>query len=269
MNRRERIVAALLLAVAVAGGALIPRLLSAPAGPLGVALGPGPSLGPSVVQAPAIPKPPRAQARRIAPQAAQPSPIVPTTAKPVARSAVAPAPAPTHHVSSPAKSPPSPSPAPPASSSPPPLPPPPSPPPSVSAPAARPTPTTTPSTAGTRPGNGYGDKNHIHTGPPGQSAAVSTGAEPPRRSHGHDLEGSGHGRPSQAPPDSVGVHDRNVGYLQALATAAAQAAAEAGSHAWPQAGVPCHQGHSPQAVTHAPGHGYGHGGWWNRQSGDG
>ena len=54
MSRKERLVAALLLAVAVAGGALIPRLLASPPTSLGIALGPGPSR--SVVQAPAIPQ---------------------------------------------------------------------------------------------------------------------------------------------------------------------------------------------------------------------
>ena len=51
MSRKERVIAGLLLVVAVAGGALIPRLLASPATPFGIALGPGP--GPSVVQAPA------------------------------------------------------------------------------------------------------------------------------------------------------------------------------------------------------------------------
>src|SRR5206468_1855081 len=54
MSRKERLVAALLLAIAVAGGALIPRLLASAPNSLGIALGPGPSR--SVVQAPAIPR---------------------------------------------------------------------------------------------------------------------------------------------------------------------------------------------------------------------
>jgi hypothetical protein len=57
MSRKERIVAALLLAIAVAGGAVIPRLLASPTAPLDVALGPAP--GRSVVHAPALAKPPR------------------------------------------------------------------------------------------------------------------------------------------------------------------------------------------------------------------
>src|SRR5262249_57372604 len=54
MSRKELVIAGLLLAIAIGGGALIPRLLAAPATPLGIALGPGPT--PSVVQAPTIPK---------------------------------------------------------------------------------------------------------------------------------------------------------------------------------------------------------------------
>src|SRR5215831_14995362 len=52
MSRKELLIAALLLAVAVVGGAVIPRLLASSAAPLGIALGPGPSR--SVVQAPTI-----------------------------------------------------------------------------------------------------------------------------------------------------------------------------------------------------------------------
>jgi hypothetical protein len=70
----------------------------------------------------------------------------------------------------PAQSPPPPSPPPP--SPPPPSPPPPSPPPPSPPPPSPPPPVTPPQTAPeeepTRPGNGWGDKNHRHTGPPGQ-----------------------------------------------------------------------------------------------------
>src|SRR5262245_55386602 len=52
MSRKELLIAGLLLAVAVVGGAVIPRLLASPAAPLGIALGPGP--GRSVVQATTI-----------------------------------------------------------------------------------------------------------------------------------------------------------------------------------------------------------------------
>jgi hypothetical protein len=78
MSRKERMIAGLLLAVAVAGGALIPRLLASSAIPLGIALGPGPVH--SVVQAPTI-----TEARHhAAPQAAATPSVaaVPTSAPP-------------------------------------------------------------------------------------------------------------------------------------------------------------------------------------------
>src|SRR5215831_11256400 len=98
MRGMERVIAALLLAVAVAGGALIPRLLSVPARPLGVPLGPGPSR--VVVQAPpAITKAPRhatrphgsplpaksppvASSASVAPVATQPAPSAGPASKP-------------------------------------------------------------------------------------------------------------------------------------------------------------------------------------------
>src|SRR3954471_22477097 len=103
MSRKERLVAALLLAIAVAGGALIPRLLASPPTSLGIALGPGP--GRSVVQAPAIPR----ERHRAAPRhtisppsrvvAAPIAPVVPITVHPkpsggLAQPQHAPAPAP-------------------------------------------------------------------------------------------------------------------------------------------------------------------------------
>ncbi|HZC75323.1 MAG TPA: hypothetical protein VE220_05055, partial [Gaiellaceae bacterium] len=54
MSRTERAIAALLLAIAVAGGALLPRLLSSPPSRIGVALGPSP--GRVIVRAPAVPE---------------------------------------------------------------------------------------------------------------------------------------------------------------------------------------------------------------------
>ena len=87
MSRKERVFAALLLTVAVAGGASIPRLLaSPPTPPLRIALGAGP--GRSVVQAPAIPKPPQRAAppRTISPPpqaaSARVEPAATATAKP-------------------------------------------------------------------------------------------------------------------------------------------------------------------------------------------
>jgi hypothetical protein len=268
MSGKERIVAALLLAVAVAGAALVPRLLSAPAGPPGVALGAGPGPARSVVQAPALPQPPHpARSRSIVPQAAQVAPIVPVGYRPAAQPSAASQPAPVHRASPPPPSPPAPSPSPPSPSPPTPLPGPASQPASLPGPASLPAPSTP---ASTRPGHGYGDKNHVHTGPPGQPVPGSAGTEPPRRSHCHDLEGSGHGpQLPQAPPDGVGAHPHGVGHLPAPAAAAAPAANEAGSHARPEARGPCHQGRPAEPLTHAAGHGYGHRGWWGNQGGDG
>src|SRR5215471_14009704 len=125
MKGLERAIAALLLAVAVAGGALIPRLLSVPARPLGVPLGPGPSR--VVVQAPAITKarrqatpshkpqpaatvPPAASAAPGGPVVAQPSPEAVPTSKPQHRS---PRPSPPPTKSPPPPPPPKPPPPPP------------------------------------------------------------------------------------------------------------------------------------------------------------
>ena len=111
MSLRERIVAALLLAIAVAGAALVPRLLSAPAGPLGVALGPGPGPARSVVQAPTIPRPSRpTPSHSIEPHAAHVSPIVSVSGEHAAQSTAVPRPAPTHRASPPQASPAPPSP---------------------------------------------------------------------------------------------------------------------------------------------------------------
>jgi hypothetical protein len=251
MSGKERVIAALLLAIAVAGGAVIPRLLgAAPSAPLGIALGPGPSR--SVVQAPSIPKPPSHGSARSTPSpqnAVRPSPVVSSVPAPhTNRSSTPPAKPPTHP--SPPHSPPPPSPPPP--SPPPPSPPPPSPPP----------PTTTPTQppalmpqAPTRPGHGYGDKNHTHTGPPGHADRPATTAKPTRRSHGADVPGSGHGRPStQAPSHPVGHHHRRVGRVAAPASGAAAHAHEARPKARPKARGSRGKGrrgtHPPQQVTH-------------------
>jgi len=79
MSRKERVIAGLLLAVAVAGGALFPRLLSAPASHLGLAFAPGP--GRSVVRIAAIPQPPR---RTPSPLVAPPAEATATPFAPVA-----------------------------------------------------------------------------------------------------------------------------------------------------------------------------------------
>jgi hypothetical protein len=170
MSPRERVIAVFLLTVAVAGGASIPRLLSAPGRPLSVPL--GPSAGRIVVQAPAVPKALHRKIRRRVHQrsirvtAARPAPATtvaraaPVGAQP-SRSAVAP---PAHKPSPP---PPPPSPPPPPPSPPPPSPPTAPPPPTSPPPPPPPPPSPPPTSTDTRPGHGYGDPNHQHTGPPG------------------------------------------------------------------------------------------------------
>jgi hypothetical protein len=235
MSGKERVIAAVLLAVAVAGGASIPRLLSSPPGALSVALGPGPSR--SVVQAPAIPNAPD---RKAPAHVARPPQPVATLPAPVVRPAPKPRPVPAKHVSPP-------------------------PPPTTAAltPPPTPTPPTTTTTAppppvaplSIRPGHGYGDKNHTHTGPR-SLAGVSPAAKPGRRSHGGDLEGSEHGRSlSQTPSDTVGPRHRGLGHLAATSPAAAPPAHEAGPKARPEAGGPGSQGGAvpPPAVAPDPG----------------
>jgi hypothetical protein len=237
MSGKERAIAAFLLAIAVGGGALIPRLLSAAPKPLGIALGPGPA-APSVVRAPAIPRAPHHAAptpTRVAPPA-EPAPqsIARITVKPAPKP-VAPRSASTPRPASPTTS----------SPPPPPLPPPPS------------TATTTPtpqalSPASTRPGNGQGDKNHVHTGPPGHA--------PEAAGKSSDLRGSGHGKGhAQASSHTVGPHDRGVGHLATPPSAAAPGAHAAGPKARPDAGNQGSQGSPPQAVAQSPGQGNGNG----------
>lgn len=238
MSGKERALAAFLLVIAVGGGALIPRLLSAAPKPLGIALGPGPAR--SVVQAPAIPRAPR----HVAPSSPRVTPPVPEPApQPIARVPVKPAPKPKtvapRHPSPPA-------PAPPTTSSPPPPPAPQPPPPTTTV-------SQTPqalSPASTRPGNGHGDKNHVHTGPPGHA--------PEAAGQVSDLRGSGHGKGhGQASSHTVGAHDRGVGHLASAPSGAAPAAHEAGPKARPDAGNQGSQGSSPQAVAPTPGQGNG------------
>ena len=236
MSGKERAIAAFLLAIAVGGGALIPRLLSAAPKPLGIALGRGPR--PSVVEAPAIPKAPRHVApagTRVAPPASEPSPqsIARVTVNPTPK----PSPAPPPHTSPPPL-------APPTTSPPPPPPPPP--------------PTTVPETPralskpSTRPGNGYGDKNHVHTGPPGHAPAAA--------GQGSDLRGSGHGKGhAQVSSHPVGSHDRGVGHLATTSPAATPRPHEAGPKARPDAGNQGSQGSAPQAVAPSPSQGNGNG----------
>jgi hypothetical protein len=232
MSRIERGIAALLLTTAVAGGALIPRLLSTPAGPLraalGVALAPGPDR--IVVQAPAVPKPPH-PATRLQSETSPRAQVAPAHRAPVpaTRPATKPSTRPAQHAFSPPPTPTTPST------------PPPPPPPVATTPATNPT--------STKPGNGYGDKNHVHTGPPGHAP----GQAKPRS----DLRGSGHGRPvPQAATHAVGSHHRGVGHLAPPAPTAAPAAHAAGAKARPQAGGASSHG-SPPAPPVAHGHGHG------------
>jgi outer membrane biosynthesis protein TonB len=155
MRSTERASAALLIAVAAVGSALVPRVLSEPAPAFRVAQEPGAGPQPIVVHVgrivearhPAAPEKAAPRAARVATPPTPPSARVATP--PVAPAApVAPQPA----------SKPSAAPAPKQPDQPPPLSAQHSPPPTPPAPTA------------TRPGHGYGDKNHTHTGPPGQSS---------------------------------------------------------------------------------------------------
>jgi hypothetical protein len=262
MSGTERMVAALLLAVAVTGGALIPRLLSAPAGPVGVGLAVGPGVaGGSVVQAPAIPNASHRTVTRSTPrpQGASPASLLqPIATNPPAGGGATPPSEPAHHPSAPPpSSPPPPSPPPPSpppSSPPPPSTPPPSPPPTSPPPTSPPPAAQTPPT---RPGHGYGDKNHVHTGPPGHQGHPSSQVKPARRSHGADLEGSGHGRKApQAPSHAVGHHHRPVGHMAAPASGSTAHGHESRPKTRPEARGPRGKGgHGSAPPPVAPGHG--------------
>jgi hypothetical protein len=160
MGRMERVTVALLIATTAAVYALIPRLVQPPGGLPGGGL--GPSRGQSVAPALVIAEAPRGAA---VPHATQPpARVAAAPVAPVVRVATPPGSTP-GAVPPPKPPPPSPPPKPPPLSppppppSPPPKPPPPSPPPPPPSPPPPPT--------NTRPGHGYGDGNHIHTGPPG------------------------------------------------------------------------------------------------------
>jgi hypothetical protein len=233
MSQKERVIAGLLLAIAVLGVASIPRLLSAPVAPVGVAIGPGPS--PSVVHAPAIPT----RQRRAAPQqVSSPAQAAVPRIVPAKRVSLRPVPkqgaAHTQKVSPP--------PPPPTTA---PL----TPPASASAQPTSPQPSFLAS-ASTRPGNGYGDKNHVHTGPSGHEPSTEQ-----KREHGHDLRGSGDGRPlQQASPDSVGHGHRGVGRVAKAPARPAPPAAEARPKARSKAGGP--RGKVRSAPPVAPEHGH-------------
>jgi hypothetical protein len=241
------LVAALLLAVAVAGGALIPRLLASPPTSLGIALGPGPSR--SVVQAPAIPR-----VRRGAPPqqtTSRPSPLVQAAVATVTPATTV-RPKPATSVTEPKHS-----------AAPPPAPPTKTPPPVV--------PMTPPAPAAARPPD---------EGPPGHDKTLPAHEKTPRGQEGmppgheqtppdhaeakghHDVPGSGHGKGSpQAPPHPVGPHHRHVGHLASPPPRPAPPAPHARPKARPKAGEPRGKGgHGPPPpqVAQGPDH-HGHG----------
>jgi hypothetical protein len=251
MSGKERAIAAFLLAIAVGGGALIPRLLSSAPRPLGIALGPGP--GRSVVQAPAIPKPPR----HVAPTPPLVAPPAEPAPQPIARVSVKPAakPAAQKHGSAPPPAPPTAGS--PSSPPPPPAPPPPPPPPPTTSP-----PPQALSPASTRPGHGYGDKNHVHTGPPGHAARAA--------GRGSHLRGSGHGKGhAEVSSHTVGSHHRRVGHLAATPSRAAPAPHAAGPKARSDAGDQGGQESPPQTVGQSPSQGNGNGNGNGKGNGNG
>jgi len=254
MSRKERVIAGLLLVVAIGGGALIPRLLATPAAPLGTALGRGPS--PSVVQAPTIPKAGHHNSQRTTSlqSGAVATPVVSVT--PVA---VQPQPA----VSAGrAKQTPVSSPAPPVASVNP------SPPPAQPGAASRQPPASVTAAGPAKTPPGQAKKlPGLEATPPGQAKLQPTPGPPSPAKHGAkagwsnarpDLPGSGHGRPvSQAPSHPVGSHNRGVGHLAPPPSRPAPATRKGRSQARPEdrgGGGQGGEGSSPAPV--APGHGH-------------
>ena len=261
MSRRELLIAGLLLAVAVVGGASIPRLLASPAAPLGIALGPGP--GRSVVQAPTISGANRhatsqhtssaltqGSATRVTPvtqAVVQPSSTA-SVAQP--KHAAAPPAAPVAPVPHPATAPKQPPAAAGRNPSAPALPP-------GQAKKLQGQETMTP------PGHSKTPPGHLKT-PPGH--AKTPPGQLPRASHGkptlaggqRDLPGSGHGtQVPPAPPHAVGHHDRGLGHLPQASARPAAAAPHSRANARPEArGSRGQGGHepSPPPVAHGNGH---------------
>ena len=266
MSRKELLIAGLLLAVAVVGGASIPRLLASPATSLGIALGPGP--GRSVVQAPTITKqPPVVRRHASSPvsggSAVSLAPVASATAQPTPTSGAATGPK--HAASPPAE--------PPVLTAPSPTPSPARPPaatqrnPSV--------PATPPGEAKTPPGQAKKSLGH-ETTPPGQAKtppgqaktppgqAKTPPGHGPRAMHGRpnkptvtpesqDLPGSGHGAPSQqTPPHAVGSHHRRVGHLAASSARPASPAPRGRAKARPEAREPRGKGGNGPATPPAP-----------------
>jgi hypothetical protein len=254
MSRKELLIAGLLLAVAVVGGASIPRLLASPAAPLGIALGPGP--GSSVVQTPTISAAPHHAASRHSSSAlsqASATPVKPVTQAAVQPSSTASVAQPKHVTAPPAA---------PVTTVPHP------------ATAAKQPPAAVgrnPSAPATPPGQGkklqgpemMTPPGHLKT-PPGH--AKTPPGQLPRAAHGkptltggqRDLPGSGHGRQvPEVPPHAVGHHDRGLGHLPQASARSAAAAGYSRAHARPEAGGSRGQGgHEPSAppVAHGQGH---------------
>jgi len=218
MSKVERGVAALLLGVAVAGGVLIPRLLSGPPAALRIAVGAGP--GRIVVEAPAIAKAGTPH-RPASPRGGSPTQVTATPAVSVVTHTAAEAKpnlAPVKRVLTRPTTPPATNPSTPSSS----------PPPSV--------PTTTPAT----------------TQPAGEPALLTAPHEGdqqnPPTGHGRDLRGFGHGTSvRQAASHTVGPHHRGVGHLASSPAGATQAAHEHGAQARSEA-----RGRSGKCGTPAP-----------------
>jgi len=275
MSRIERGVAALLLGVAVAGGALLPHLLSQPAGPVGVARGPGPSR--TVVRVPSFPKPaPRLAPKLLpaAPAGATPAAVSLRTPPPTPQPALKLNPSPPPTTTQPSAPPtPSPPPPPPTATVPSPSPPPP------------PPPTQTPKTVmhgkKTHPVHPVHPMHPVHPQHPAHPAhpahgdpaipptATATAAAPtptePAKS-GQHVRGSSHGKGvPKASSNPVGSHDRGVGHLAPTPPGAAPPAPQAGTQARPQTGVQGSNGGNggpPPAVGQGqggppPGHGHG------------
>lgn len=227
MSRRERATAAFLLVVAVAGAALLPRLLSSAPPRLGIALGPSPGL--SVVRAPALPTAPR----RTAPPHTAPTPEaapVAVRSEPLRASASRrTAPAPRHSHAAPRT----------AATTQPSTPP-------VAVAAREPLPAATASgiaAAALEP------STHRHGPPILRASPLARGPKPGRRSSEHDLRGSGHGSLPPVPPHAVGAHHRSLGHLATPPPGAAPSADEARANARPHNRVPGDQGGPPQAAV--------------------
>jgi hypothetical protein len=260
MSRKELLIAGLLLAVAVVGGASLPRLLASPAAPFGRALGPGP--GRSVVQTPTVSAAHTHAASGHSSRVSRTSvvartPVVQATVKPPAAESVA-----------------KPKQATPVTTAPPPVTTPTQPP---AAAGRNPTvPVTPPGQAKTPPGQAkklqrqeMAPPGQLKT-PPGQLKTPpghqkTPPGHLPRASRGKptvtrgskDLPGSAHGRPvPQTPPHAVGHHDRGVGHLSAASSRPAAAARHSRPKARPETrGSRGKGGHEPAAPQVAHGHG--------------